>query len=108
MGGHGLRDGEETGGERADAELLEVLARDDGLWRRRDFDAHAGPERRTQRKEGVDQSRHIGEFGETQAHFGMPLASKRDTSFLACWIVASVSYAAEGEVWACTRPVRYG
>ena len=56
MGGHGLRDGEETGGERADAELLEVLARDDGLWRRRDFDAHAGPERRTQRKEGRSRS----------------------------------------------------
>ena len=60
------------------------------------------------RKESISHDTFIGGFGETQAHFGMPLASKRDTSFLACWIVASVSYAAEGEVWACTRPVRYG
>ena len=42
-GGEGLRDGEEAGGERADADLLEVLAGDDGFGRGGDLDGDSLP-----------------------------------------------------------------
>ncbi len=73
---HGLRHGEKTGRERADAELFEIFAGDDRLRGRRDFDTHAGPILQTE----IDMEISVE---VTDADLGMPLASKSETSFFA-------------------------
>ena len=78
---------EEHGRQRSDAELFEVLAGDDGLRRRRYFDAYAGS---TDIDKGGYSPTGDG-IGKPGADFGIPLASKMDTSFLAWLMVASVS-----------------
>ena len=102
VGCHGLMLREEHGRQCSDAELLEVLAGNDGLGRRRYFDAYAGS---ADISKGGYSPTGNG-MGKPGANFGMPLASKMDTSFLAWLMVASVSLAKFGDVWVWTRPVR--